>query len=44
MVGVDVRNLDINQQQHLLGETRDQNRMGDVEEWDKNKTLSFLHY
>lgn len=40
MVGVDVRNLDINQQQHLLGETADQKKIkkvGEVEEWDWEK-------
>lgn len=32
MVGVDIRNLDINEQQHLLWETGEQNKMGKVEE------------
>lgn len=45
MVGVDVRNLDINQQQHLLGETADQKKkkkkVGEVEEWDWVKPSFF---
>lgn len=32
MVGVDVRNLDIDQQQHLLGETGDKEKVSEVEE------------
>lgn len=43
MVGVDVRNLDINQQQHLLGETGDKEKMSEVEEWVWEKVRKEHH-
>lgn len=49
MVGVDVRNLDINQQQHLLGETADQKKKrwvrlkSETEKNGEKETFVFLH-